>query len=245
MAELRVDALHFSRGDFQLNLGELTIAQGEKVAILGENGSGKSTLLQLLCGVLQGNGKILYDSRALNMIPVPERAHIFSLLPQFSEVIFPFSVEEVVLFGRFPHSLGNSFSAEDIRLSEQQLEKLDLLRLRNRRFNQLSGGEKRRVMLARVLNQQAPIIYLDEPNASLDIRHTLEIFELLTGRDETVISPVHDINLAERFFERFLLLKEGQLLADVNRDQLTPELLTETYDVQVTRGAAAFTFQHQ
>jgi iron complex transport system ATP-binding protein len=96
-----------------------------------------------------------------------------------------------------------------------------------------------------VLCQQAPIIYLDEPNASLDIRHTLEIFELLSGRGETVISPVHDINLAERFFERFLLLKQGKLLADVGRDHLTPDLLSETYDVQVTRGAAAFTFCHQ
>lgn len=245
MAELRVENLNFTRGDFQLQLDELTVHPGDKVAILGENGSGKSTLLQLLCGVLHGKGKVYYGARALNKIPVPERAQLFSLLPQFSEVIFPFSVEEVVLFGRFPHVQGNCFTAEDKLLSEQQLERLDLLQLRNRQFNQLSGGEKRRVMLARVLNQQAPIIYLDEPNASLDIRHTLEIFELLNQRDETVISPVHDINLAERFFERFLLLKQGKLLADVSRDQLTPELLTETYDVQVTSGAAAFTFQHQ
>jgi len=245
MAELLVEKLTFSRGDFQLQLDKLQIDTGEKVAILGENGSGKSTLLQLLCGVLHGKGKIFYDGRTLPKIPFAERAQFFSLLPQFSEVIFPFSVEEVVLFGRFPHTRGNSFSAEDKILSEQQLEKLDLLHLRTRQFNELSGGEKRRVMLARVLNQQAPIVYLDEPNASLDIRHTLEIFELLTARDETVISPVHDINLAERFFDRFLLLKQGQLLADVPREQLTPKLLTETYDVQVTGGAAAFSFTHR
>lgn len=245
MAELRVENLQFRRGDFNLQLDQLQIQPGEKVAILGENGSGKSTLLQLLCGTLHGQGKIFYGERPLPKIPIAERAHLFSLLPQFSEVIFPFSVEEVVLFGRFPHSQGNSFSEEDKKLSEEHLTKLDLLQLRHRQFNQLSGGEKRRVMLARVLNQQAPIIYLDEPNASLDIRHTLEIFELLTSRNEMVISPVHDINLAERFFERFLLLKQGKLLADVSREQLTPELLTETYDVQVTSGAAAFTFFHQ
>lgn len=244
MAKLRVEKLRFTRGEFNLQLDELAIQAGEKVAILGENGSGKSTLLHLLCGLLHGKGKIYYGERQLPKIPVAERAHLFSLLPQSSEVIFPFSVEEVVQFGRFPHSQGNLLSADDKNLSEQQLERLDLLHLRKRQFNQLSGGEKRRVMLARVLNQQAPLIYLDEPNASLDIRHTLEIFELLGRRAETVIAPVHDINLAERFFNRFLLLKQGKLLADVNRDQLTPQLLMETFDVQVSAGTAAFTFYH-
>lgn len=245
MAELQVRNLHLTRGDFQLDLDKLMIQPGEKVAILGENGSGKSTLLQLLCGLLPARGEICYQGRPLEMIPVAERARIFSLLPQSSEVIFPFSVEEVVLFGRFPHVRGNSTQSEDRLHAEQQLRQLDLLALRQRPFNQLSGGEKRRVMLARVLCQEAPIIYLDEPNASLDIRHTLEIFALLGKRTETVIAPVHDINLAERFFERFLLLKQGQLLADVPRAQLTPDLLTETYDVQVTCGAAAFSFSHR
>lgn len=244
MAELRIEYLNFQRGQFQLQLDQLVIAPGEKVAILGENGSGKSTLLHLLCGSLHGHGRISYNERQLDKIPVADRALIFALLPQFAEVIFPFSVEEVVLFGRYPHTRGNSFSDEDWRLSEQQMQDLDLLNLRKRPFNQLSGGEKRRVMMARVLNQDAPIIFLDEPNASLDIRHTLEIFKLLNRRRETVIAPVHDIGLAERFFDRFLLLKHGRLLADVPRAQLTPELLTETYDVQVTRGTAAFTFQH-
>jgi iron complex transport system ATP-binding protein len=175
---------------------------------------------------------------------MPQRARLFALLPQLSEVIFPFSVYEVVLFGRFPHYIGNSFSAADEEQSKRLLERLDLLDLQQRPFNRLSGGEQRRVMLARVLNQQAEIIYLDEPNASLDIRHTLDIFTLLTGRNETLIAPVHDINLAYRFFDRFLFLKQGQLLADVGRADVTPELLAETYDVQVTAGTAAFEFHH-
>jgi iron complex transport system ATP-binding protein len=245
MAELRIENLSFLRGEFRLNLAALRIAAGEKVAVLGENGSGKSTLLQLLAGLIEAqSGTINYDRRRLGEIPFAERAQLFSLLPQQSEVSFPFSVYEVVLFGRFPHCTGNDYSAEDRRLTEEKLGWLDLTALRGRKFGQLSGGEKRRVMLARVFNQQAPIIYLDEPNASLDIRHSLDIFELLRHRHETVIAPVHDINLACRFFDRFLFLKRGELLADVRRDQITPQLLAETYDVQVAAGTAAFTFQH-
>lgn len=244
MAELSVHDLNFRRGDFTLQLPELRIAPGEKVAILGENGCGKSTLLHLLAGLLPPqSGAIAYGGEPLRSIPVAQRAHIFSFLPQFSEVIFPFSVYEVVLFGRFPHRRGNAYSNEDLRLTEEQLARLDLMALKDRHFNQLSGGEKRRVMLARVLNQQAPVIYLDEPNAGLDIRHTLEIFALLAARQETVIAPVHDVNLAHRFFERFLFLKNGRLRADASRRDVTPQLLAETYDVQVTRGTASFLFQ--
>lgn len=244
MADLQIKNLMFQRGEFCLLLEQLKIAPGEKVAIMGENGSGKSTLLQLLTGLLDPqNGKINYEDRPLGDIPFSERAHLFSLLPQFSNISFPFSVYDVVLFGRFPHSTGRDYSEEDHRLTEEKLGWLDLGDLRTRTFGQLSGGEKRRVMLARVLNQQAPIIYLDEPNASLDIRHTLDIFGLLAKRDETVIAPVHDVNLACRFFDRFLFLKRGTLLADVKRDEITSELLAETYDVQVATGTSAFTFQ--
>ena len=245
MAELQVNHLHFSRGSFALQVDSLQVRPGEKVAVMGENGCGKSTLLQLLCGLLTPDrGTVSYDGDDLTTIAMPQRAKLFALLPQLSEVIFPFSVYEVVLFGRFPHCVGNNFTAADEEQSKLLLERLDLLDLQQRPFNQLSGGEQRRVMLARVLNQQAQIIYLDEPNASLDIRHTLDIFSLLTGRSETLIAPVHDINLAYRFFDRFLFLKQGQLLADVGRDDVTPELLAETYNVQVTAGTAAFEFQH-
>lgn len=244
MADLQINKLMFQRGDFCLLLESLKINQGEKVAIMGENGSGKSTLVHLLAGLLEPqSGIISYAGKPLGDIPFSERAQIFSLLPQFSAVSFPFSVYDVVLFGRFPHSTGRDYSEEDHRLTEEKLGWLDLGELRTRNFGQLSGGEKRRVMLARVLNQQAPIVYLDEPNASLDIRHTLDIFSLLVKRDETVIAPVHDVNLACRFFDRFLFLKRGTLLADVKRDEITSELLEETYDVQVATGTSAFTFQ--
>jgi len=244
MAQLEIDKLNFHRGSFGLQIDSLQVAPGEKIAILGENGSGKTTLLQLLAGLLKSKkGKIGYGDRPLKKIPVAERARLFSLLPQFSEVVFPFTVSEVVLFGRYPLLRGSAFSEQDRKATEERLAELDLLPLRERSFNQLSGGEQRRVMLARVLNQQAPLIYLDEPNAGLDIRHTLEIFSRLTERSETVIASVHDVNLAGQFFHRFWLLKQGRLLADLSREQLTPEHLAETYDVEVVTGPVAFQFQ--
>lgn len=242
MAELRIDGLNFSRGEFHLQLPALKVAPGEKLAILGENGSGKSTLLQLLTGLLDSKEQIFYDQQQLTRIPVIERARIFALLPQQAQVIFPFSVFEVVLFGRFAQTDGRSPAEKDREQTRVLLAQLDLTHLAERSFNQLSGGEQRRVMLARALNQQAKILFLDEPNASLDVRHSLDIFEFLKQTTQTVISPVHDINLAAKFFERFWLLKNGRLLADVSREELTNEHLSETFDVQVSTAAGNFTF---
>ena len=242
MAELRIDGLNFVRGDFCLQLPSLKVSEGEKLAILGENGSGKSSLVQLLTGLLSGKGEICYGQKLLTEIPIIERARIFALLPQQAQVIFPFSVFEVVLFGRFAQTDGRSPSEQDRTQTRALLEQLDLTPLAERSFNQLSGGEQRRVMLARALNQQAKILFLDEPNASLDVRHSLDIFAFLKQTTQTVISPVHDINLAADFFERFWLLKNGRLLADVSREELTNELLSETFDVQVSTAAGNFTF---
>ncbi len=242
MAELRIAELNYTRGEFNLQLPALQVSQGEKLAILGENGSGKSTLLQLLTGLLEANSDICYDRRSLAQIPIRERARIFALLPQQAQVIFPFSVFEVVLFGRFAQTDGRSPTEEDRNQTRQLLQKLDLTEQAERSFNQLSGGEQRRVMLARALNQQAQILFLDEPNASLDVRHSLDIFAFLRQTTQTLISPVHDINLAAGFFERFWLLKKGRLLADVSRAQLTNEHLAETYDVKVSTAAGSFIF---
>lgn len=244
MAELQLSRINFLRGDFRLQLPELQISAGEKVAILGENGSGKSTLLQLLTGLLTGGGRIEINGRTLDQIPVRERAGLFALLPQRAEVIFPFSVFEVVQFGRFACGDGQSTSEDDRQKTALLLGKLDLQHLAERNFTQLSGGEQRRVMLARALNQETEILFLDEPNASLDVRHSLDIFAFLQESEQTVVAPIHDINLAVNSFTRFWLLKNGQLLADVTRAQLTPELLSETFDVQVSAAAGSFIFSH-
>jgi iron complex transport system ATP-binding protein len=171
-----------------------------------------------------------------------QRAQFFALLPQQAEVIFPFTVFEVVLLGRFVQIQGQNPSDADRQATRQLLQQFELDNLATRNFNQLSGGEQRRVMLARVLNQQARILFLDEPNASLDVRHSLEIFDHLHRQQQTLIAPVHDINLAARFFDRFWLLKQGRMRADVPRAALSCDLLSETFDVKVSAVADSFLF---
>ncbi|SDJ78843.1 iron complex transport system ATP-binding protein [Ferrimonas sediminum] len=244
MAEIRVDLLVYRRDQFSLEVDELVIRPGEKVALMGENGCGKSTLLGLLSGLLTPqSGTIEYGGRPLAQLGFPQRSTLFSLLSQSSDIAFPFTVAEVALMGRFAHLKGGQYSDEDRRQTRELLALLDVLRYQDRGYGELSGGEQRRVMMARVLNQATPIVYLDEPNSSLDVRHTLQIFSHLAQLEATVVTSVHDINLAHRHFDRFLFFKAGRLLHDVPRRDVTPQLLSEVYDVSVSLGTDSFSFR--
>lgn len=243
MADIQIKGLSYQRADFLLQLDSLAIQPGEKVALMGENGCGKSTLIHLMTGLIDAaTDSVFYQKSCLQDIAHSQRARLFSVLPQFADISFPFSVFDVALLGRFAHLTDADFSQSDRDKTDALLQQLDLAHYRDRSFAELSGGEKRRVMIARVLNQQAPIIYLDEPNASLDIRHTLQLFEHLEQLPETVISSVHDINLAHRYFDRFLFFKQGQLLFDVSKAEVSSPLLSEVYDVSVSIDTDSFRF---
>jgi ABC-type cobalamin/Fe3+-siderophores transport system ATPase subunit len=243
MVNIEVKDLSYQRGEFSVHLPALTIAEGEKVALMGENGCGKSTLIHLLTGLIEPvEGAAFYQGEALQKIAHGKRARLFSLLPQFSDISFPFTVAEVALLGRYAQLSGSEFQQQDRDKTLQLLQLLDLEQYQARSFSELSGGEKRRVMIARVLNQEAAAIFLDEPNASLDIRHTLEIFSHLQKLPQTVICSVHDINLAHRYFQRFLFFKKGRLMFDVPRHEITTQLLSEVYDVSVSIDTNSFSF---
>ena len=209
MADLEIKNLRYIRSEFSLEIPSLTIRAGEKIALMGENGCGKSTLINLATGLLELEGdSVFYNQHPLNKTPHVQRATLFSVLPQFSDIAFPFSVLEVALLGRYVHLEKNEFQQSDREKTIELLKLLDIEKYKDKSYADLSGGEKRRVMIARVLNQEAPIIFLDEPNSSLDIRHTLEIFEHLYRMPQTVVTSVHDINLAHRYFDRFLFFKK-------------------------------------
>lgn len=218
----------------------LALNPGELLAVAGPNGAGKSTLARVLAGSLTPTGggvELLgrdlrsYDRRML--------ARNLATVAQENSASFPFTVLEVVLMGRAPH-LG-SFrleSAHDLALAHDAMARLDLLPLAARPIQELSGGERKRVFLARALAQQPRILILDEPTAFLDLRHIADIFacfsELRATQGLAVIAILHDLNAAARYADRILLLKSGGPAAYGAPSQvLTPALLEDVYDVSI------------
>lgn len=223
-------------------LGEVTldVAPGERLGLLGPNGSGKSTLIRLLSRVLRPQrGRILLDGRDLATFGARELARRMAVVPQETALDFPFSVMEVVLMGRSPHLAAIGFeSARDVGIAEQALAQAGVADLAGRRFHELSGGEKQRVVIARALAQEPEVLLLDEPATFLDLRHVVEIFDLLADlgdeRRMTVIVVLHDLNLAALYCRRLAFLKGGRLLAaGPTGDVLTYANVRATYDTDV------------
>jgi len=230
MGVITAGVINYKRGGFRMTANSFSVDEGEKVALLGENGSGKSTLLHLMTGLL-GRADVSYLGKNLNKMSYRERSEIFSFLPQMPEVSLPFKVSEVAGFG--------SSERESV---EDSLKRADVHHLKNRIFNELSGGEKRRVMLARVLNQNTPIQMMDEPVSMLDIRHKLEVLRLLTESGKTVVASIHDINLAFEYFDRFLFIKNGDLKYDLNIKQVSQNVIEEIFNVKVNGDAGRYSF---
>jgi len=217
------------------------IRAGEILGILGPNGSGKTTLLHLMSGLLEAQtGTIQLGAQSLTQLSRREIAQQISLVPQSDQIQLPFTVWDVVLMGRQPYQGFFSFDSESDRdAANQALEATETMDLRSRSIQELSGGERRRVLIARSLAQAAPIMILDEPTAQLDIRYQLEICELLRNlrdqKDRSIIVTLHDINLAAMYCDRILLLHEGcSFLSGPPQDVISAEAIEQVYGVRVT-----------
>jgi iron complex transport system ATP-binding protein len=214
----------------------LEIAPGRLVVVAGPNGSGKTTLVRALLGhvALEG-GDALLDGRPVRHWPANALARAVGVVSQREEIVFPLSVRQTVLLGRYPH-LG-PLSAEgpaDEAAVAAALRRCDIESLAERRVDTLSGGEWQRVRVARALAQEPRVLVLDEPTASLDVRHEMELFELVrTLVDDGLAGLVitHQLNLAARFADRIALLADGQLIADGGPDAVfRAELLARVFD---------------
>jgi iron complex transport system ATP-binding protein len=164
-----------------------------------------------------------------------ERSTKLSYLSQFSSISFNYTIFETILFGRFPYLKGEKFSEDDYEKTEELLIKFNLEKYRNNEFFTLSGGEKRKVMVARVLNQETDVVLLDEPTSMVDIKFSLFILDYISKLEATVIASIHDVNLALQFFKRFIFMKNGRILHDLNRSEVSKEVLYETYEVNFNK----------
>ncbi|MFI5395006.1 MAG: ABC transporter ATP-binding protein [Candidatus Binatia bacterium] len=193
------------------------LKQGEILGILGPNGSGKSTTLRIMSGILQPQaGSVQWHGQPLARVRRSELARRMAVVPQDTTIEFPFSVMEVVLMGRAPHLGGFAFEGDrDVEVAEAAMRRTATLPLAHRSIHELSGGERQRVILARALAQEPEVLLLDEPGAFLDIRHAVDLYDLLRDLQSegmTLATVLHDLNLAALYCDRVALLKAGRLV---------------------------------
>jgi iron complex transport system ATP-binding protein len=225
---------------FKLDKLSFSVQKGELVGFLGPNGAGKSTLLRLMTGLLKPlSGEVLVEDHPLFSVRVKERAKKIAFVAQSTSFPFPLSVWEIVEMGRHPF-LGRfeMMSGKDKDICERALKLCDVWDFKDRSFNELSGGEKQRVLLASALAQTPQALLLDEPTLSLDWEHQLRLFEMIhtLHRTEglTVIVATHELNLANRFLDRLVLMKKGNIEADGKSAKvLTPARIQSVLNVTV------------
>ncbi len=241
---VHVQAIAFSYGQKLLFQGlSLDLKSGEMVGLLGPNGSGKTTLLRLLSGVLQPQqGQIFLAGRNLRTWGRRGVARRIALVPQELHMPFAFTVEHMVSLGRTPFVkpfLG-SRTQHDQSIVREAIETTGIAPLVGHIFNELSGGEQQRVMIAMALAQQPSVLLLDEPTSHLDIKYQIETLELVqklnSERGVTVVAAMHDLNLASRYFPRLLLFQRG-IVADAGpAEVLESGLLSRVYGIDVRVG---------
>ncbi|MFF7410578.1 ABC transporter ATP-binding protein [Streptomyces lydicus] len=211
---------------------------GGLVGLVGPNGSGKSTLLRCVYRALRpAAGAVRLDGADLHAMDARTGARLLAALPQEAGTEFDFTVAEVVAMGRLPHQRGSGrASAADTAVCERALARVGAAHLADRGFLSLSGGEKQRVLIARALAQEPKVLVLDEPTNHLDIAQQLEVLALVRDSRLTVLTALHDLNLAAVHCDALHVIAEGRIVASgPPYEVLTPELLAEVFGVRAHR----------
>ena len=236
--KLVINKLSFNYNGFPaLKDVELEMGLGEVLSIVGPNGSGKTTLIKCINRILKTkHNTVLIDGKDTGKIGLRELSKMMGYVPQNSTNTFPFTVFDIVLMGRRPY-IHWSLSERDKEIVAEILRFLGIGKLAMRHFDELSGGEQQKVVIARALAQQPQILLLDEPTSNLDIKHQLEILCILRGLAQSkhcsVIVAMHDLNLASRFSDRMLILKQGRIFAvGTPASVLTEENIESVYGVK-------------
>jgi iron complex transport system ATP-binding protein len=228
-------------GRHVLNDVSFALSPGQLVALVGPNGAGKTTLLRALAGLIPSDGAVHVGGDSLSSLSLHQRALRFAYLPQGHVVHWPLPARDIVALGRYPHGATDParLSPGDIAAVERAMQATDVMELRGRRVTELSGGERSRVVLARVLAVEAPVILADEPTASLDPRHQIDIVRSLRAAADQgalVMVVTHDLGLAARFADTVLVLSDGCLVSQgAAADALSEKIMGEVFRVSAYR----------
>lgn len=214
--------------------------QPELIGLIGPNGAGKSSLMRALVGLVDSSGQILFDDLPSYEMSALELARKVAYLPQERVVHWPLAVREIIMLGRMPYQSGfGRASQRDNEAVDRAITVMGLEMLASRPFNALSGGEKARVLIARLVAQEASVIIADEPINGLDPAHQIalmQIFKTLVANGKTVLVSLHDLSLASRWCERILILNDGVLLDDGSaREVMTAGRMEEVYGVEIRK----------
>lgn len=223
-----------------INNLSVEIIKGDFLGIIGPNGSGKSTLLKLMSQVLTPyKGTVEFQNQKIQHIPLKALRRKMAFVPQDTLFNFSFSVWEIVLMGRIPHlSRMQTETKNDFSIAEGALSLTDSRHLKNKYIDELSAGERQRVIISRALTQEPVLLFLDEPTSHLDIGHQIQIMDLLKKLNResnlTIIMVLHDLNLASEYCNRIILLKEGTIFKEgPPRDVLTYQNIETVYNTIV------------
>jgi iron complex transport system ATP-binding protein len=219
----------------------LALSSGHLVALVGPNGAGKTTLLRALAGLIASEGVIRVGGDALSSLSLRDRARRFAYLPQGHIVHWPLPARDIVALGRYPHGATDPsrLAPRDAEAVLRAMQAADVVEFAARRVTELSGGERSRVALARVFAVEAPVILADEPTASLDPRHQIDVMKSLRAaadKGTLVIVVTHDLGLAARFADTLLVLSDGRLVSQgAAADALTDQIMGDVFRISAYR----------
>lgn len=212
--------LTYPNGIHALNGVSLGVKRGEFVAIIGPNGSGKSSLMRAFAGLQAvDSGELLIEGDTVGLLSPRKRALRVAWVPQTLETLPGYTVKDFVLTGRYAHlKKWRLYGRHDQDVARQSLEQVNALGFLGREMDQMSGGERQRVMIARALAQESPVLLFDEPTSALDLKHQVMVYRLIhqLHRDaqRTIVVVTHDLNLASQFASRLVLMREGRIVTE-------------------------------
>ena len=238
MVRLKVKNVEFSYASVPI-LKDICIelAASEMLGVVGPNGAGKSTLLRCIDRILKPQrGSILLDEREIKKMSMIELAKKLGYIPQSTFQVFPATVFDTVLLGRRPH-VGWRSGEKDRKKVLKALQMLNIEKFAMRDINELSGGQQQKVFIARALTQEPDVLLLDEPTSNLDIKHQLEVMEIIKSivreKEISAIMAIHDLNLASRYADRIIMMNDGEIFsAGDSVSVLTPESIKQVYGVE-------------